>query len=306
MTGPPPSPSAIIALCLGAAGAVLHVIAAIRLRGHFRRASPSQPGELPPLTLWRTVKPGVPELARKLDALVAASRTDDQILIGADSGSPELAACEALRARHPERAIVVVACEPDRAANPKISKFIQMTPFAVHECWLLTDSEAMLDAEFVAGFRAEWAASGADAQTAGYRFTGLRTGAQILDAAPPLLTLWPGLMLAGRIRFTLGACNGVKAADIRAIGGWEVLADELAEDHRLGALLAGAGKRIRLSRHVVTLDSDPPDWSAFARHQHRAAVTYRAAAPAGTLGLPLLHTPVLAAAITLLHPAWWK
>jgi hypothetical protein len=181
-----------------------------------------------------------------------------------------------------------------------------MTPFATHERWLLTDSEAMLDLEFVEAFRKEWAASGADTLTAGYRFTGLRSAAQTLDAAPPLLTLWPGLMLVRRVRFTLGACNGVNAADVRAIGGWETLAHELAEDQRLGAQLAEAGKKIRLSRHAVTLDSDPSGWGAFLRHQHRAAVTYRAAAPLGALGLPVLHTPVLALAAAGIHPAWWK
>jgi cellulose synthase/poly-beta-1,6-N-acetylglucosamine synthase-like glycosyltransferase len=113
-------------------------------------------------------------------------------------------------------------------------------------------------------------------------------------------------MLVRHVRFTLGACNGVKADDVRAIGGWETLGGELAEDQRLGALLADSGKRIRLSRHVITLDSDPPDWKAYILHQHRAAVTYRAATPAGTLGLPLLHTPLLAAAVAVLHPAWWK
>jgi hypothetical protein len=35
-------------------------------------------------------------------------------------------------------------------------------------------------------------------------------------------------------------------------------------------------------------------------------VTYRAAAPAGTLGLPVLHTPVPAVVMIALHPAWWN
>jgi ceramide glucosyltransferase len=113
-------------------------------------------------------------------------------------------------------------------------------------------------------------------------------------------------MLAGRITFTLGACTGVKAEDIRAIGGWEALGSELAEDHRLGALLSAAGKTIRLSRHVLTLDSDPCGWSDLLRHQHRVAVTYRAATPAGSAGLPVLQTIGPATIAAALHPAWGK
>ena len=39
-----------------------------------------------------------------------------------------------------------------------------MAPLARHADWLLTDSEAMPDADFIERFRREWAASGADAR----------------------------------------------------------------------------------------------------------------------------------------------
>ena len=301
-----PSISAIVVLGMAACGVALHVVAAFRLRRHLRPPAAEENEDPPPLTLWRALKGGVPDLDGKLEALVRGSRATDQILLGADAGSGELGVCETLRARHPERQIDVVACERDRAPNPKISKFIQMAPLARHENWLLTDSEAMPDADFIAQFRREWSASGADVQTAGYRFANLRARPQILDASPALLTLWPGLMLAGRITFTLGACTGVKAADIRAIGGWETLGGDLAEDHRLGALLTAKGRTIRLSASVLTLDSDPMTWREYLRHQHRVAVTYRAATPAGALGLPVLHTLGFAAIAVALHPGFWK
>ncbi len=293
------------ALGIAACGALLHVLAAFRLRRHLR-APDIESADTPPLTLWRAVKGGVPALGEKLESLVKASRTGDQILLGADAGSAELAECEALRARHPGRQITVVPCGPGRAQNPKISKFIQMEPHARHAHWMHTDCEAVLDDDFIEDFRREWAAGGADAQTAGYRFKNLRNPPQALDASPALLTLWPGLMLARKIDFTLGACAGVKADDIRAIGGWSALGDALAEDHQLGALLTAHGLTIRLSRSVLTLDSDPMIWRELVRHQHRIALTYRACTPAGALGLPVLHTSGLAALAAALHPPFWK
>ena len=306
MLDPHPSKFAITALCLAATGAVLHAIAAVRLHFHLRKMDGGTPSGTLPMTLWRTLKPGIPGLDRKLDALVQASRTDDQILLGAERDSPEFSACIALRAKHPGREITIVPCEPERAANPKISKFLQMTPHARHAHWLLTDSEAILDVPFLVGFRNEWAASGADALTAGYRFTGMNTFQQILDVSPALLTLWPGLMLTARIDFTLGACVGVRAADVRAIGGWEAIANELAEDQRLGALLVKAGRTVKLSRHILTLDSDSPGWRDYVCHQHRGAVTYRAAAPAGAIGLPILHLFAFTMLVPIFHPPWWK
>jgi len=301
-----PSKFAVAALSIAAAGVALHVLAAIRLRQHFRRGREAASPDTPPLTLWGALKRGVPDLDGKLEALVRGSRASDQILLGADTGSAELATCAALRARHRDRVITVVACERDRAANPKISKYIQMSPHALHAHWLLTDSEAMPGTDFIESFRREWRASGADTMTAGYRFANLRTFPQALDASPALLTLWPGLMLAGKVGFTLGACTAVKAGDITALGGWETFGSDLAEDHRLGATLAKMGRTIRLSRSVLTLDSDPMRWGDYFLHQHRVAVTYRAATPAGALGLPVLHTLGFAIAATVLHAPFWK
>lgn len=305
----PDSPSTILAIAaLGIAGCgvVLHMVAAVRLRWHLRAPAVPESADTPPLTLWRALKGGVPDLDGKLEALVQGSRAEDQILLGVDAGSAEFSVCENLRARHPARDIAVVACERDRAPNPKISKFIQMATIARHAHWLLTDSEAMPDVDFIENFRREWSASGADVQTAGYRFANCRNFPQALDAAPALLTLWPGLMLAGKIAFTLGACTGVKAEDIRAIGGWEMLDSDLAEDHQLGARLTALGRTIRLSRSILTLDSDPMTWREYLRHQHRVAVTYRAATPTGALGLPVVHTLGFAMLAVALHLPFWK
>ena len=306
MPVPPATIFAAAALGIATCGVVLHAVAALRLRRHLRAPAVEEGTDTPPLTLWRALKGGVPDLEAKLETLVRGSRACDQILLGVDAGSAEFSACESLRARHSDRLIEVIACDRDRAANPKISKFIQMAPLARHAHWLLTDSEAMPDSDFIESFRREWQASGADVQTAGYRFANLRNFPQALDASPALLTLWPGLMLAGRITFTLGACTGVKAEDIRAIGGWESLGGDLAEDHQLGAQLSAKGRRIRLSRNVLTLDSDPMTWREYLRHQHRVAVTYRAATPAGALGLPVLHTLGFAAIAAALHAPFWK
>ncbi len=301
-----PTIFALASLGVAVCGIVLHAAAAFKLLRHLRVPAIPENADTPPLTLWRALKGGVPDLDGKLEALVRGSRAGDQILLGADAGSTEFAACQALRTRHSERLISVVACERDRTPNPKISKFIQMAPLAKHAHWLLTDSEAMPDADFIESFRREWHASRADVQTVGYRFANLRNFPQALDACPALLTLWPGLMLAGKITFTLGACIGVKADDIHSIGGWESLSRDLAEDHQLGAKLTARGHTVRLSRSVLTLDSDPMTWGDYLRHQHRVAVTYRAATPAGALGLPVLHTLGFAILAVALHPPFWN
>ena len=211
--------------------------------------------EVPPVTFFRSLKAGVPRLDEKLAVLARALRASDQLLIGVEPGSKEGETAEELRRAYPDHDIAIVACEPGGALNPKMAKLLRMEPHARHEHWILSDSEAMTDAEFLATFRREWMEC--DVLTAGYRFSRAATWPQRLDAAAVLLGLWPGLAIlraAGRVNLTLGACSGFRRADLQAVGGWSAFADDLAEDNRLGQALAAAGRTIRLSTAVVALE----------------------------------------------------
>ncbi len=294
----------VVSAALGGASIVYALLALVYVREWRKDASPeSSPRELPPLTLLRPLKAGVPALRAKLEALVAALRPGDQLVLGADEGSAEMRVCAALREAFPEREIFVVPCRSGAALNPKISKLVQMTPHAQHGHWLLSDSEAMLDAAWLDAFRREWQTSGADALTAGYRFINLATWPQRLDAAAALGGLWPGLAMVrrfGRVDFTLGACTALRRADVEAVGGWAAFGDFLAEDNRIGAALSKAGCTIRLSAQVATLDSDPLTWRDYWRHQRRVAVTYRVCSPAGFAGMILTNVLVAVGALLML------
>lgn len=161
--------------------------------------------------------------------------------------------------------------------------------------------------------------------TAGYRFRGATALPQQLDQMAALLTLWPGLAAAewGSTRasrwrngssaaaaergdlgpglgFALGACIAVRKGDVARAGGWEAFSGYLAEDNRLGAALAAEGRPTRLSKQILTLDSDPIGWLAWLLHQHRVAFTYRVCNPAGAFAMVFTH----AVSWSLLALAW--
>ncbi len=293
----------VLLAALGCASIFYALLALLHVQTWMEEAAPPEIADaaLPPVTLLRPLKAGAPALRKKLDALAAAMRPGDQLVLGADAGAEEMRVGAELRAAFPEREIAVVSCRAGAALNPKISKLVQMTPHARHDRWVLSDSEAMIDAAWLDAFRREWLASGADALTAGYRFVNLATWPQRLDAAAALLGLWPGLAMVrrfGRVNFTLGACTGFRRADVEAVGGWAAFGDFLAEDNRLGAALAKAGRTIRLSAQVAVLDSDPLTWRDYWRHQRRVAVTYRVCHPAGFAGM--IFTNGLVASVLLL------
>ena len=289
----------LIVVC--AAGILHAVVAAIYVRGWRQEKLPD--AECPPLTLLRPIKSGVPALLEQLRELAKAMRPDDRLVLGVNDTSPDAEIANSVRAEFPDRDIVVVPCRAGAALNPKISKLVQMESAAEGEHLVLSDSEARIDAAWLDAFRREWAASGADAMTCGYRFTGGGSWVQALDAAPTLFSLWPGLMFVrrfGRMNFTLGACTGLRRSDLASVGGWAAFADDLAEDNRLGAALAKAGRTIRLSLQVAALESDALTWREYWRHQRRIAVTYRVCNPAGFAGMIFTHSVLAGIALIAL------
>jgi ceramide glucosyltransferase len=258
----------------------------------------------PPITWFRPLKSGVPELEKKLRSFLTGIRPGDQIIFGVDPGSNEERICSSLRTPDPY-GIVVVPCRPDAAPNPKISKLIQMAPHARHGNWVVMDAEAKAGLTFLEAFRSEWAGSGTDVLTAGYWFEGAETLPQRLDSLAVLMTLWPGLELIrtfGRLRLTLGACTAVRGYDIVELGGWAAFGNLLAEDNELGKRIAAMGKTVRLSRVQLVLDSDPMSWLDYWRHQVRVAVTYRAADPLGAAGLIFTRGISAGALLLLMYP----
>ena len=267
------------------------------------RAAESGDAALPPVAFFRPLKVGVPDLRAKLESLAIAMRTDDQLIIGVETGSAEETVAAQVARAFPEKEIAVIRCELGRTRNPKVSKLVQMAEHARHEHWILSDSEAVLDTEFLRSFRHEWRQC--DVLTAGYRFEGAHTWPQQLDATAVLLTLWPGLAVLttrGPLRLTLGACAGLRRADLTAVGGWAAFGDALAEDHQLGGALADSGRKILFSREVVTLASDPLTWRDYWRHQRRVAITYRVSNPLGFAGAWVTQGVTAAFILACFHP----
>jgi ceramide glucosyltransferase len=70
-----------------------------------------------------------------------------------------------------------------------------------------------------------------------------------------------------------------------AIGGLQVLADQLAEDYRLGELVRGLNLRIVLSPYLLSGEHHEPDLSSMTRHELRWMRTIRVLRPRSFLGI---------------------
>jgi ceramide glucosyltransferase len=100
--------------------------------------------------------------------------------------------------------------------------------------------------------------------------------------------------LLGVREFGFGSTLAFRASDLAAAGGFEALADYIADDYQLARRITAAGKRALLSAYTVETALGEGTWTGVWTHQLRWARTIRVSKGAGHLGLPITHAGVWA------------
>ena len=87
------------------------------------------------------------------------------------------------------------------------------------------------------------------------------------------------------IRFALGSTMALHRNVLEQIGGFQGIADYLADDYELGHRVSNAGLRIAIADCVVDHYLPGYSWRSFFQHQLRWARTIRSCRPEGYAGL---------------------
>ena len=95
--------------------------------------------------------------------------------------------------------------------------------------------------------------------------------------------------LPGRVTFALGASVATTKTWLAKIGGYEALADLLADDYEIGNRVHRAGGRVLLSREAVWTMYPAQTLRGFWEHQVRWARTVRLVRPTSFFGLVVTH-----------------
>ena len=95
--------------------------------------------------------------------------------------------------------------------------------------------------------------------------------------------------LLGQAEFALGSTMVFRAETLRHIGGFEAIADYLADDYQLGRHISRLGYRIEFAPVVVETDLGGESWAETWRHQLRWSRTIRVSRPAGYFGYVVTH-----------------
>lgn len=305
----------------------LLTLSAARLWHRARR--PLNPDWTPGVTILKPVRGAD---AEAYDNFVSFCRQDYpadrfQLLFGAlDADDTALVLACRLKAEFPHLDIEIAGGSPESLLghNRKVSNMARMLPHARHDLLVLCDSDMRVQPDYlrriVAPFDPEYAANATEAPASGSPDrhptpdtphpvppVGLVTcpyrGHHALSFAAKLEALGIGAdfipsafvsrMLEG-VGFAFGSTIALPRSVLDRIGGFEAIADELADDFRLGQGAAQNGYQVVLSDYVVDDVLGREKLGAMWTRRLRWARTVRACRPAGYAGSFVTHGTVLA------------
>lgn len=265
---------------------------------------------LPPVSILKPLKGADPEMYANLRSHFLQDYPEYEIIFGvSEPDDPALAEVERLKGEFPSRSIRIVLCGKKLGANVKVSNLAQMSAVARHEILLVNDSDIRVSKDYLREVVLPLSDAKTGMATCLYRGVPAPTLGSKLEAIGISTDFCAGVLAARQlqgIRFGLGSTMVFRRRDLNAIGGFECLADYLADDYELGSRIAAQGMEVRLSGTVV--ETFLPGYSLrdFIDHQMRWARTIRDARPAGYMGLGITFGLIWAAAAVVLgRGAWW-
>jgi ceramide glucosyltransferase len=263
----------------------------------FRKARPGRTASsfLPPISVLKPLKGTDPEMYKSLRSHCLQIYPEYEVLFGAsDRNDPAAAVVEKLQLEFPERDIRLLHCEKVLGANGKVSNLAQMAAVAKHDYLIVNDSDIRVQSEYLATLMDGLLQPHAGMVTCLYRGVPAPTLGSRLESLGISTDFSAGVLVAREmesgLRFGLGSTLALRKSDLQLIGGFEAIADYLADDYELGRRIAESGRSVVLSSTVVDSFLPPYDFRSFIAHQLRWARTIRVSRPTGYLGLLMTFT----------------
>jgi ceramide glucosyltransferase len=213
---------------------------------------PQPPPPLPPVTVLKPLCGAEPGLEQALDSLCGQCDSNVQIVFGVqDPADPALPIVRALCARYPRLDTAIIVDSSRHGHSAKVSNLINMMRAARHDYLVLADSDVHVPPGYLAGVCAPLADPTVGIVTCPYRGRPARTvgtAGLCSELGALFVNDWfmPSVRVAswlGSRAFAFGVTIALRRSVLEAIGGFTAIADQLADDYRLGELTRRRGLR---------------------------------------------------------------
>jgi ceramide glucosyltransferase len=292
--------TALCDLCLFGAvlGSIFTLIEWVCVVRYPRERIAANAAALPPVTVLKPLHDDEPGLANRLTQFCAQKYGAPlQLIFGVrDASAPAVKVARDVQAAFPEMAIDVVVDPRRHGSNGKVSNLINMLAHARHDTLVLSDSDIMVGPDYLRRVVGLLDLPRAGAATCLYFGVGkgLWTGLSALAINTQFL---PMALVAARFRLQQHCCGAtivLRRSMLERIGGFEAFADELADDHAIGAAVRKAGFDIASAPFLVGHCCFEATAGELFSHQLRVARTIKSIAPWGYAGTVITHPLPLA------------
>jgi ceramide glucosyltransferase len=261
------------------------------------RPSRSAMTDAPPVTLLKPLCGAEHEIYQCLRSFCNQDYPRFQVVFGvSDPNDPAIAVVHRLQREFPNSDLSIAVDRRRHGSSPKVSNLINMMCLARHDYLVISDSDVRVTRDYLAKVVAPLLDPSVGIVTCAYRGwprPGLWSllGCLFIDEwfTPSVRVA----ALSGSRSFAFGATIAMRRHVLADIGGFMSIADQLADDYRLGELTRRMGLRTVLSEVVVETCVDERSLGDLVRHELRWLRTIRAVRPAGhalsfvTFGIPV-------------------
>lgn len=162
------------------------------------------------------------------------------------------------------------------------------------DIFVISDADMVCDEQYLQAVLGEFEDPEVGAVTCLYRGIGGSGPGSVLESLC-ILDFSSSVLVAEKtegVKFAMGSTMAVRREVLEQVGGFESLAEYLADDFQLGYRAAKKGWKVALAPTVLDTDLGAPGWRDALQHQYRWMVTSRVSRPLGhaafivTQGLP--------------------
>jgi len=225
-----------------------------------------------------------------------------------EMNDPAVPVIQRLAKEFPARRIEVFSSAPQVGANRKVNNLALLTKLARYEHLVQSDGDVRVGPGYLREVVAPFADESVGVVSCFYRGVAERNFWAELEAIGAASDFLAGALVAnlpGEVTFALGASVATTKTWLAKIGGYEALADFLADDYEIGNRIHKAGGKVLLSRETVWTMYPVQTWKGFWEHQVRWARTVRLVRPASFFGLICTHGLPLAILAAFAAPTVW-
>jgi ceramide glucosyltransferase len=253
--------------------------------------------DAPPVTILKPLCGAEHELYECLRSFCDQSYPRFQIVFGVSDGSdPAIDVVRRLQREFPRIDLRLAVDRRQHGSSRKVSNLINMMPLARHDYLVMSDSDVRVGRDYLSRVVTPLLDPAVGIVTCPYRGNpreGLWSTLGSLFINDWFIPSVRVAAMSGSRAFAFGVTIAMRRQALARIGGFAAIADQLADDYRLGELTRRLGLRTVLSDVVVDTCVDERSFGELVRHELRWLRTIRAVRPVGymfsviTFGVPV-------------------